>query len=152
MSRLYVGLPSTNLLPRLIERLLAQQIFPVETTFPSQALLGVVQVNVPGSNVSNCTLKYKYIVPGGFFSVLCGRDQKVRHKQQRLDTRRRVAQKLGPAARVNLSQPQAFGDGGYSWKRWGAGSGNRSRCQDVVICLYSRDFARWYQHGPQSSK
>ena len=66
MSRLYVGLPPTKLLLRLIERLLAQQIFPVETTFPSQAL-GVVQVNVPGSNVSNCTLKYKYIVPGNFF-------------------------------------------------------------------------------------
>ena len=44
MSRLYVGLPPTKLLLRLIERLLAQQIFPVETTFPSQALLGVVQV------------------------------------------------------------------------------------------------------------
>ena len=43
MSRLYVGLPSTKLLLRLIERLLAQQIFPVETMFPSQAL-GVVQV------------------------------------------------------------------------------------------------------------
>ena len=70
-----------------------------------------------------------------------------REKQQRVDTRRRVAQKLGPAARVILSQTQAFGDGGYSWKRWGAGSGNRSRCHDVVICLYSRDFARWYQHG-----
>ena len=66
MSRLYVGLPPTKLLLRLIERLLAQQIFPVETTFPSQAL-GVVQVNVPGSNVSNCTLKHKYIVPGSFF-------------------------------------------------------------------------------------
>ena len=57
MSRLYVGLPPTKLLLRLIERLLAQQIFPVETKFPSQAP-GVVQVNVPGSNVSNCTLKY----------------------------------------------------------------------------------------------
>ena len=43
MSRLYVGLPPTKLLLRLIERLLAQQIFPVETTFPSQAL-EVVQV------------------------------------------------------------------------------------------------------------
>ena len=43
MSRLYVGLPPTKLLLRLIERLLAQQIFPVETTFPSQTL-GVVQV------------------------------------------------------------------------------------------------------------
>ena len=66
MSRLYVGLPPTKLLLRLIERLLAQQIFPVETTFPSQAL-GVVQVNVPGSNVSNCTLKYKYIRVVVFF-------------------------------------------------------------------------------------
>ena len=62
MSRLYVGLPPTKLLLRLIERLLAQLIFPVETTFPSQAL-GVVQVlNVPGSHVPNCTLKYKYTV------------------------------------------------------------------------------------------
>ena len=43
MSRLYVGLPPTKLLLRLIERLLAQQFFPVETTFPSQAL-GVMQV------------------------------------------------------------------------------------------------------------
>ena len=43
MSRLYVCLPPTKLLLRLIERLLAQQIFPVKTTFPSQAL-GVVQV------------------------------------------------------------------------------------------------------------
>ena len=52
MSRFYIGLPPTKLLMRLIERLLAQQIFPVETTFPSQALLGVVQVqNVPGSHV-----------------------------------------------------------------------------------------------------
>ena len=66
MNRLYVGLPPTKLLLRLIERLLAQQIFPVETTFPSQAV-GVVQVNIPGSNVSNCTLKYKYIVRGSFF-------------------------------------------------------------------------------------
>ena len=75
MSRFYVGLPPTKLLLRLIERLLAQKIFPVETTIPSQAL-GVVQVNVPGSNVSNCTLKYKYIVPGSFFSVLRGRNQR----------------------------------------------------------------------------
>ena len=81
MSRLYVGLPPTKLLLRLIERLLAQQIFPVETTFPSQAL-GVVQVNVPGSNVSNCTLKYKYLVPGSFFSVLCGRNQKERSSNE----------------------------------------------------------------------
>ena len=43
MSRVYVGLPPTKLLMRLKEGLLAQQIFPVETTFPSQAL-GVVQV------------------------------------------------------------------------------------------------------------
>ena len=43
MSRLYVGLAPTKLLLRLIERLRAQQIFPVETTFPSQAL-GVVPV------------------------------------------------------------------------------------------------------------
>ena len=66
MSRIYVGLPPTKLLLRLIERLLARQIFPVETTFPSPAH-GVVQVNIPGSNVSNCTLKSKYIVPGSFF-------------------------------------------------------------------------------------
>ena len=82
MSRLYVGLPPTKLLLRLIERLLAQKINPVKTTFPSQALLGVVQVNIPGSNVSNCTLKYKYIVPGSFFSVLCGRDQKGRSSNE----------------------------------------------------------------------
>ena len=43
VSRLYVGLPPIKLLLRLIERLLAQQNFPVETTFPSEAL-GVVQV------------------------------------------------------------------------------------------------------------
>ena len=78
MSRLYVGLPPTKLLLQLIERLLAQQIFPVETTFPSQAL-GVVQVNVPGSNVS---LKYKYSVPGSFFSVLCGRNQRERSSNE----------------------------------------------------------------------
>ena len=110
MSRLYVGLPPTKLLLRLIERLLAQQFFPVETTFPSQALLGVVQVNVPGSNVSNCTLKYKYIVPSSFFFCSVWKRSE-REKQQRVDTRRRVAQKLGPAARVILSQTQAFGDG-----------------------------------------
>ena len=81
MSRLYVGLPPTKLLLRLIERLLAQQIFPVETTFPSQAL-GVVQVNVPRSNIFNCTLKYKYIVPSSFFSVLCGRNQKERSSNE----------------------------------------------------------------------
>ena len=34
MSRLDVCLPPTKLLLRLIERLLAQQIFPVETTYP----------------------------------------------------------------------------------------------------------------------
>ena len=78
MSRLYVGLPPTELLLQLIERLLAQQIFPVEIMFPSQAL-GVVQVNVPGSNVS---LKYKYLVPGSFFSVLCGRNQKERSSNE----------------------------------------------------------------------
>ena len=38
MSRLYVGLPPTKLLLRLIERRLAQQIFPVESKFPSQDL------------------------------------------------------------------------------------------------------------------
>ena len=58
-------------------------------------------------------------------------------KQLRVDTRRCVAQKLGPTARMILSQTQAFGDGGYSWKRWGAGSRNHSRCHDAVICLYS---------------
>ena len=67
-----------------------------------------------------------------------------RKKQQRVDTRRRVAQELGSTARVILSQTQAFGDGRYSCKRWDAGSGNRSRCHDLFICLYSRDFARWY--------
>ena len=63
MSRLYVGLPPTKLLLRLIERLLAQQIFPVETTFPSQAL-GVVQLY------------------SSFFSVLCGRDKKERSSNE----------------------------------------------------------------------
>ena len=106
MSRLYVGLPPTKLLLPFIERLLAQQMFSVETTFPSQAL-GVVQVNVPGSNVSNCTLKYKYIYQVVFFCAVWKRSE--REKQQRVDTRRRVAQKLGPAARVILSQTQAFG-------------------------------------------
>ena len=77
MSRLYVCLPPTKLLLRLIQRLLAQQIFPVETTFPSQAL-GVVQ----GSHVPNCTLKYKYIPGSSFFSVLCGRDQKERSSNE----------------------------------------------------------------------
>ena len=62
-----------------------------------------------------------------------------REKQQRVDTRRRVAQKLGPTARVILSQTQAFGDGGYSLKRWGAGSGNRSRCHDAVIFVCTHE-------------
>ena len=62
-----------------------------------------------------------------------------REKQQRLDTRRRVAQKLGPTARVVLSQTQAFGDGGYSSKRWGAGSGNRSRCHDAIIFVCTHE-------------
>ena len=73
-------------------------------------------------------------------------------KQLRVDTRRRVAQKLGPTARMILSQTQAFGDGGYSWKRWGAGSRNHSRCHDAVICLYSGDLALWYQQDRHSSK
>ena len=67
MSKLYVGLPPTRLLLRLIKRLLTQQIFPVDTTLPSQPL-GVVQVkNVPESHVPNCTLKYKYIQLVVFF-------------------------------------------------------------------------------------
>ena len=62
-----------------------------------------------------------------------------REKQQRVDTRRRVAQKLGPTARVILSQTQGFGDGGYSLKRWSAGSGNRSRCHDAVIFVCTHE-------------
>ena len=63
MSRLYTGLSPIKLLLRLIERLLAQQIFPVETTFPSQALdLELCKkYKAYGSHVPNCTLKYKYI-------------------------------------------------------------------------------------------
>ena len=73
MSRLYVCLPPTKLLLRLIERLLAQQIFPVKTTFPVKHL-------------ELC----KYIVV--FFCAVWKRSE--REKQQRVDTRRRVAQKL----------------------------------------------------------
>ena len=74
-----------------------------------------------------------------------------REKQQRVDTRRRVAQKLGPTARVILSQTQAFGEGGYSWKQcWQRESVSLPRCSH--FCLYSRDFARWYQHGPYHTK
>ena len=40
MSRLHVGLPPTKLLLRLTEQLLAQQIFPVETTFPTTRVTG----------------------------------------------------------------------------------------------------------------
>ena len=60
-------------------------------------------------------------------------------------TRRLVAQRVAPAARVILSQTQAFGDGGYRWKRWRTCSRYRCRCHDAVICLYSRDLARWYR-------
>ena len=70
-SRLHAGLPPTKLLLRLTEQLLAQQIFPVETTFPSHAL-SVVQVgNVPESHVTNCTvvlLIVQYIV---LYSSFC---------------------------------------------------------------------------------
>ena len=48
MSRLYVGLPPTKLLMRLKERLLAQQIFPVETTFPIQALWSCASIKRTG--------------------------------------------------------------------------------------------------------
>ena len=49
MIRLHGGLPLTKLMLRLSEHLLAQHIFSVETTFPSQAL-GAVQVsNIPES-------------------------------------------------------------------------------------------------------
>ena len=34
--------------------------------------------------------------------------------------------------------------------RWQRESLSLPRCSH--FCLYSRDFARWYQHGPQSSK
>ena len=40
MSRLHVGLPPTKLLLRLTEQLLAQHIFPVESTFISQSSTG----------------------------------------------------------------------------------------------------------------
>ena len=33
-------------------------------------------------------------------------------------TRRLVAQRVAPGARVILSQTPSFGDGGYGWKRW----------------------------------
>ena len=59
---------------------------------------------------------------------------------------------VAPAARVILSQTQAFRDGGYWWKRWRTGSRyHRCRCHDAVICVYSRDLARWYTQGPHSS-
>ena len=32
------------------------------------------------------------------------------------------------------------------------GSRYRCRCHDAVICLYSRDLARWYQQDRHSSK
>ena len=42
--------------------------------------------------------------------------------------RRLVAQRVAPAARVVLSQTQAFGNRGYWWKRWRTGSRYRCRC------------------------
>ena len=67
-------------------------------------------------------------------------------------TRRLVAQRVALATWVIWVNLQAFGDGGYWWKRWRTGSRYRCRCHDAVICLYSRDLARWYQQGPHSSK
>ena len=67
-------------------------------------------------------------------------------------TRRLVAQRVAPAARVVLSQTPSFRrwrllmETMAYWQRY------RCRCHDAVICLYSRDLARWYQQDPHSSK
>ena len=68
-------------------------------------------------------------------------------------TRRLVAQKVAPGARVILSQTPSF----RRWRLWMetmayCGSRYRCRCHDAVICLYSRDLARWYQQDRHSSK
>ena len=68
-------------------------------------------------------------------------------------TRRLVAQRVAPAARVILSQTPSF-------RRWRLlmetmaywQNRYRCRCHDAVNCLYSRDLAHWYQQGPHSSK
>ena len=68
-------------------------------------------------------------------------------------TRRLVAQRVAPAARVILSQTPSF-------RRWRllmetmayCGSRYRCRCHDAIICLYSGDLARWYQQDRHSSK
>ena len=62
MSRLDVVLPLLELLLRLIEQVLAQQIISVEATFPSQ-VRGAVQVqNVSEWYVTITTALYKYEV------------------------------------------------------------------------------------------
>ena len=68
-------------------------------------------------------------------------------------TRRLVARRVAPAARVILSQTQAFRDGDCWWKRWRTGSRYRCRCHDAIICGYSRDLARsYFKQGPHSSE
>ena len=79
MSRLYVGLPPTKLLLRLIERLLAQQIFPVETTFPGQALGSCASIKRTG--VARKLLYPEVQVYSSFISVVCG-DQKERSSSE----------------------------------------------------------------------
>ena len=67
-------------------------------------------------------------------------------------TRRLVAQRVAPAARAILSQTPSF-------RRWRLVMETMAYWQQVslslhnaVICLYSRDLARWYQQDPHSSK
>ena len=67
-------------------------------------------------------------------------------------TRRLVAQRVAPAARVILIQAPSFRRWRLLMERWRTGSRYRCRCHDAVICLYFRDLARWYQQDPHSSK
>ena len=66
-------------------------------------------------------------------------------------TRRLVAQRVAPAARVSLSQTQSF-------RRWRLLMETMACWQQVSLSLprcsylYSRDLSRWYQQGPHSSK
>ena len=117
-------------------------IFPVQLT--TSRIGNLTPVDPHSAICDNHTYIHTYI------SVLCGRDQKERSSNESIHAD--AWHRTRANNRVILSQTQAFSDRGYSWKRWGAGSGNRSRCHDAVIYLYSRDFARRYQHGPQSSK
>ena len=64
-------------------------------------------------------------------------------------TRRLVAQRVAPAARVILSKTPSF-------RRWRLLMETmaywqqvlyRCRCHDAVICLYSRDLTRWYHRA-----